>query len=501
MPAIAAGGIFGLFLLLVLIGLDKEFAEFLRIADIWDIIANSFWGLVLSIISFFWFAWQPTYITLDEKHIHNYTLKRFLQLAIMVTTAVFVAYSIYDTYILMRIANMIELAFETIGRNTQFYFIELIGLGGTILFLSSFVITGILTGGKEDVAVKARKYLMFLGVAVILLLPPLINLFRVLFGIYIPEYGLSARRLFGVYTGVSFLVAAGVFYWHTFKTRKPQFAQVLITFFLTLVVLSFVIPGNYLIAQSQLQTYQSGKQADFEYMVRLRLEKTTFLLAPQIEAMNTGNNTDVYWKYLMAVRSSDDDKAKVYRNQIETLVRQDAQDVADNIQAWEWDEIAITYGIDEAFIGYQGPQIIGARFNLDPSGYAKSYTDNLVNGIEGRYLPYPSSFAVSYTYLPTTQTIQTQVLPSITGVPGQESGYTDFMQRIQPREVTGSPTITFQPNAAQGDVMIVLESVDNQPFICKAVNSYDEPCKEQNLTEQTVRKYLEEGYMDPAVLY
>lgn len=67
-PAISAGAVLGLGMLLVLVGLDEEFAEFLRIADIWDIIAISFWTFLLNIVSFFWFAWHPTFVSVDDSH-------------------------------------------------------------------------------------------------------------------------------------------------------------------------------------------------------------------------------------------------------------------------------------------------------------------------------------------------------------------------------------------------------------------------------------------------
>ncbi|MFW5703573.1 MAG: DUF4153 domain-containing protein [Patescibacteria group bacterium] len=251
---ITIGIIFGLILLVILLRFDSDFATFIKFPNIQDILRYGIIWFVAQVITFFWFAWHPATITPHESHIHSYRLRSFLQGIIILSTAVFIGYTSYDVYIIFRIAGAIELMFESIGQNTQLYYIELMGLGGFLLFLSSFFANGLLSK-KATPMVKRRVYIVLLLAATILLLPPLINLFRILLTIYIPEYGLSARRLFGIYSGIAFIGATVTFWWYLVKSNRPSYAQVLVVFLSTIAVLTYALPTNYMIFQSQMDPH------------------------------------------------------------------------------------------------------------------------------------------------------------------------------------------------------------------------------------------------------
>lgn len=483
-PAISAGAVLGLGMLLVLVGLDEEFAEFLRIADIWDIIAISFWTFLLNILSFFWFAWHPTFVRVDDSHAHNYQIKRFLQFGIIIATAVCIAYSIYDFYIVMRVLNMIQLAFETIGRNTQLYFIELVALGGTILFLSSYIINGIYAQADAAVRNRARNYVLFIALAVMLLLPPLYNLFRVLLGVYIPEFGFSARRLFGIYTGVAFLVAAGVFYWNTFKTRSAQFAQVLVSFFLTVSLLSFAIPSNYIIFQSQLKNYLQGRTADFEYANRMRMGKTAWMILPSLPSGAEARATDTIWKYLLANRAGNNVMEDEAWKQLQSDIRAHAIEIEQNAIAYNFSAIANTYSASYQVLGYNDGPVENLSIKPETSVFIKRFSDDVKRSItRDKYLQI-TNFDISYVYqFPSPL----KVLDA--GNNGGRIIQNRIQNGIQRQSLNGRWITAMKINGStRSDRIMEITDTYYQPLLC--MPDKKETCTENSLKKEQVIKYL-----------
>lgn len=434
---IGLGVIFGLIILLILIGFDSDFATFLQVSN-WDLLLfSTIGGFLSSLFIFFWLAWHPCYITPRDSHKHPYSLRLFLQGIIVISTAVLIGYSIYDAYIFMRIAGFIELMFESIGNNTRLYYIELMGLGGVLLFLSSYFANG-LWGTASSKLTKRKIYIILLIVATLFLIPPLINLFRVLLMIYIPEFGLSARRLFGIYTGTAFVVAAVTFWWYLLKQKQAPFAAVVISFFFTLSVLTYVIPSNYLIFSSHLQRYHSGQEADFQTASQIDLSKSTWMIPTEAIITDTSMATDIAWEYSVAQQSPNEQRKEAAKERLTQTIESSAKTIDQYVTTWDYQAIAKIYGLNDTFVAYSGPAPKSISIRTNQS----DFVENAFTQLYGEEDSFGSTPLVSEVLYPVQYTYQTTILDTMD--PQPQEPFADQIEDlpatqpagIQPTEVT-----------------------------------------------------------------
>ena len=182
-------GIFaGLFIIVILAFLDKEFALWLtNIKQILIYIKNFILSLLAYSGLYLWFFYGPIKTSTLAQSTNNQS--RFLgifKIVALIVTALLVGYGIYDTYILLRLFKALSLVYENVGKNTQLYFVEMAAMGGLILFLASFLLEKmgiIFTTQKESKEIKVLKPLLIFSTFLLLL--PLYNLFRALFFVWV----------------------------------------------------------------------------------------------------------------------------------------------------------------------------------------------------------------------------------------------------------------------------------------------------------------------------
>jgi len=293
-------GIFaGLFIIVILAFLDKEFALWLtNIKQILIYIKNFILSLLAYSGLYLWFFYGPIKTPTLAKSLNNQA--RFLgifKIVALIVTALLISYGLYDTYILLRLFKALSLVYENVGKNTQLYFVEMAAMGGLILFLSSFLLEkmGIISSTqKESKEIKVLKPLLVFSTFLLLL--PLYNLFRALFFVYIPDFGLTARRLFGLYSILAFLISFIYLVFQTFTAKKQAlFSNVYIWFFASLTILVFVVPNNLVIYKSQFSRYLNNKDGDMAYIMKLNTGKWSGMLSNWEEDKNNANDTLLKW--------------------------------------------------------------------------------------------------------------------------------------------------------------------------------------------------------------
>lgn len=293
-------GIFvGLFMIVILALLDKDFALWLlNIKQILIFVKNFILSLIAYSGIFLWFFYGPIKTFVLSKSVNDET--RFLgilKIVALIVTALLISYGFYDTYILLRLFNALSLVYENVGKNTQLYFVEMVAMGGMILFLASFLLEklDILSSIKKgDREIKILKPLLIFSTFLLLL--PLYNLFRALFFVYIPDFGLTARRLFGLYSIFAFLISFTYLIVQTLSSKKSSlFSNVYIWFFASLSIFVFVIPNNIVIYKSQLSRYLSNNDGGMEYMMKLNTGKWSGILSSWKEDESNANDTLLKW--------------------------------------------------------------------------------------------------------------------------------------------------------------------------------------------------------------
>lgn len=346
LKALWLGLAFGVFVLLLLATLDPDFASFLKITEWWDIVNDSFASLIYYLFMFFWFFWKPVTANWEENN-YNPALSTLLHRAVVMVVGIFVGYTLYDSYILLRALKLIELTFETVGRNTQMNFLELVILGGGWLFLAAFFINQ-LQHKTHDKKSRIFTIITLLAVSCILLLPPVFNILRVLLDVYIPRYGLTARRLFGLYTTIAFLMTLGYVLYAKMKMDSLLFARAVIVFFIYLVVCSFVIPTNLIIGSWHFYRYLDQKpQADYQYFKKLQLKKWGWIFEKKLQP--DVYKSDLIWGLTLAGMQDNKDTTNFYLEKIRTEVRPEINEIFDLLTTAQFDAFEEKYGLIPAF--------------------------------------------------------------------------------------------------------------------------------------------------------
>lgn len=336
-------GVFaGLFIVLILAILDREFALWIQnIKQILVLFRNIVATLVGYGAIFLWFFYgvaKSNLLVKSENKTTNYL--GLFKIAALVVTALIVSYGLYDTYILMRLFNVLSLVYENVGKNTQLYFVELVSFGGILLFVTSFLLEKIILSSKDSKNIKEIKVLKpLLILCAVLLILPLYNLFRALFFVYIPDFGLTARRVFGLYSIAAFfssfvyLIIASMFS----KNKSGIFANVYIIFFTVLSLLVFVLPNNILIYKSQLSRYLKSADSDVSYLLKLNTGKWSKLLSNWNYDQTNANDTLLKWNN--AEKSRDIKAALEYRSLTLYNLNNEVLELAENLSSQNFEKI------------------------------------------------------------------------------------------------------------------------------------------------------------------
>jgi len=436
-------GIFaGLFIIVILAFLDKEFALWLtNIKQILIYIKN----LILSLLTYsglyLWFFYGPIKTPTLAQSTNNHS--RFLgifKIVALIVTALLISYGLYDTYILLRLFKALSLVYENVGKNTQLYFVEMAAMGGMILFLSSFLLEkmGIISATqKESKEIRVLKPLLIFSTFLLLL--PLYNLFRALFFVYIPDFGLTARRLFGLYSIFAFLFSFVYLVFATFKSEKTAlFSNVYIWFFASLSILVFVVPNNLIIYKSQLSRYLSNGGGDMDYLMKLNTGKWSGILSNWEEDKNNANDTLLKWNIYEKYR--DFLKTEEYKQLTLTNLNKEVTKLSKDLEDQKYTEIKVnnTSSSDyyEFIFPYSG-SISNFHTYSVPSYYALS--ENLQNrrvpvssknpGFGNAQLVVTQDFYCTNNTcqsLYLTKTLHLQILPTYRNVSLTKLGYDDL---------------------------------------------------------------------------
>jgi len=372
--SVVVGVVVGLLMVLLLAGLDEGFAAFLRIDQWWELIGRVFYSLFYYASVFLVFFWVPIRAHWDPEKFSP-ILQRFVQAAIVIILSIVVGYTFYNIYIVLRAFKLVDFKFEGMGNNTQMEYLELVVLGGGWLFCVTYVLDKLLFHYETATSrVKVLTGALFASLA--WLLPPVLNIVRVLLDVYIPAFGLTARRLFGVYTVVAFLVAmvsVGVVY---FKKRPNFFVGVFFSFGLTLIFFSFALPNNLIMANWHFSRYLEGKEVDFDYVSKLRLGKWGWQF---ISKLNPGKYpSDNVWGWLFAGKSWRKDQEKQFFDNIILSVDRDVRAVMSLVTAQGFSKLARNYGNDDLWF-YRGEPITKLTIvsKGDVAGFADTYQEQV----------------------------------------------------------------------------------------------------------------------------
>jgi hypothetical protein len=391
----------GILILLFLAALDPDFANFLRISEWWEIIAKSFLSLIFYVFVFFWYFWQPVHAKWTDEEKPS-VMSTMLHRAVVMIVGIFVGYAFYDSYIVLRVFKLIKLTFETIGKNAQMNFLELVIMGGAWLFLVVYLLNRIKERRNENKSV--RTIFMLLLLSSMWLIPPMLNIMRVLLNVYIPEFGLTARRLFGIYTTVGFLASFIVIFYGVATKMQELFSKVVITFFLTVLFLSFVNPTNLLIANWHFSRYiQNDTKADYDYFKKLRLEKWGWIFLQQLDTEQY--KSDNLWGVLLAARTHNPELQKQYADNIVKGATDDIDEVKGKVQKQEFQQIASKFGnnqywsVQESLSPVVEIQTITSTFsNSDEKFLRENLTSPRLVSRAGDMNSIMSAFSVMFDY-------------------------------------------------------------------------------------------------------
>lgn len=335
----------GLLILGALALLDPEFAKWLaNIEDILEFLGKILLYLLGYTAAFLWFIYGAATVSYETATVDT-KLASVLRWGALVSTAVFVGYSLYDVYIVLRVLKVIELAFETMGKNTQLYFVEMVVMGGLIFFLISFILEKINSGKAEEHEKNhSRVFKHIVIITSLFLLPPIYNLLRALLGVYIPEFGLTVRRLFGIYSATAFLITFAFVVVKAYSKSKSIFAQSLVVFFITLQILSFVVPNNAVIFNWHFNRYMTTDKADINYMTSLRLGKWASLFKDKLE--NQELTSDVFLKWYLFGQTENYEKSKELKEEFLTKVNKELDNVSQLLRNEKFSDPKLTYFVE-----------------------------------------------------------------------------------------------------------------------------------------------------------
>lgn len=355
----------GILILLFLAALDPDFANFLRISEWWEIIAKTLLSLMFYVFVFFWYFWQPVHANWADEEKPS-VMSTLLHRAVVMIVGIFVGYAFYDSYIVLRVFKLIKLTFETIGKNAQVNFLELVIMGGAWLFLVVYLLNRIKERRAENKSVNTIFTLLLLSS--IWLIPPMLNIMRVLLNVYIPEFGLTARRLFGIYTTVGFLASFMVIFYGVATKTRELFSKVVITFFLTVLFLSFVNPTNLIIANWHFSRYVNNDvKADYDYFKKIRLEKWGWIFLQQLDPQSY--KTDTFWGVQLASRTHNQELQKQYAATIVEGVELEMNDMKDMVKNQQFQILTQTYA-DDTYWSLQQP--FGSQLAIETVAHNQS---------------------------------------------------------------------------------------------------------------------------------
>lgn len=259
---------------------------------------------------------------------------------------------------------MIQLTFETVGRNTQMNFLELVILGGGWLFLVAYLVNKLKNKIEKKQSTVSTIFMLLL-VTCFWLVPPVLNILRVLLTVYIPMFGLTARRLFGIYTTVAFVITFLYVLWGGWKKDENFFAKTTISFFLSIILLSFAVPTNLLIADWHISRYLTqGTKADFDYFKKLKLEKWGWVFQSQFDTATY--KSDIIWGLALAERQGDKAKQQEYKEVIRKLGIEEMNDMLTLINSNRMTEFMEKYSTNSASLSknYVGAKVLHTNESL-----------------------------------------------------------------------------------------------------------------------------------------
>lgn len=399
------GVVIGLIMMLILAGLDPSFAKFLRITEWFNMFKSTLGSALYYGFTFLWFFWVPARATFAPKQ-EFHSLPRLLQAAVMLIFAVIIGYTVYDAYILLRAFHLMALTFESMGKNTQLSFIELVVLGGMWLFSVAFVMSHIKSQPKESGKSYAVITTLLLA-SLVWLLPPVYNILRVLLSVYIPAFGLTAMRLFGVYTTIAFVVALAIAVAYTFANTRRIFSNTVVWFFVVLCLLSFALPNNIMLYQWHFDAYKQHKEIDFSYVRHLKLEKWGWLFFSQLNP--TERKQDNLWGLLLSQRVGDTKRQASYRDAISTGIEEDTARMQSLIENQEFATVMQEYGPKGWWV-YSGKKIDGLTLHVRREGVSpQSISIDTDNFGYNSYRSQKQTIWVSYAYKGSATTLSTML--------------------------------------------------------------------------------------------
>lgn len=357
--AVFLGVILGLFILILLAGLDPEFAKFISPTFFKDIILNSFASLLYYVFTFLFFFVIPVsakWVGGEASH----SILKLLQFGVFIIVSIIVGYSLYDAYIVLKAFRILSLTFESIGKNTQLSFLELVALGGFWLFIASFILDRIKAHPNKKEESHVKEILSGLFISFIFLVPPVLNILRVLLYVYIPRFGFTTLRLFGVYTTIAFLCSLVAVVFCFIKDKKRVFPETLLTFMLVLFVLTFSLPNNVFVANWHLKKYLNNEEVDFTYFRKLRIEKWGLFLEGINEFNPDEHKSDALWGLLIANRTKNVKMQKLYRDSIKSAHDKEIGEVVSLIESQDFSKLISNHS-SRGFSIYKGESLKGLR--------------------------------------------------------------------------------------------------------------------------------------------
>ncbi len=376
------GVILGVIILAAITGLDPEFGKFLNLEKIWEIAGDSIQSGIYYAFAIFWFFKIPFSAKWDLKE-YSSSFLRLMQGAVTIIVAIIIGYSIYDAYILLRAFKLITLVFESMGKNTQVYFLELVFLGGGLMYAGSYLIAKLQFHEKENR--HARQMNLILIATLFFLIPPVFNILRALLNVYIPAFGLTSVRLFGIETTIAFVAAYAVILWGYFKKQSLLFTKSLLGFILPLIFLSFVLPNNLIVANWHFSKYMRGKPTDFDYFRKIRLEKWggIFLwnLSKDVGQRSQDNRlvaSDMVWGLLLARQTRFKKYEDYSKIRLINFLARETDEIQRLMIEQKFGELMKKYGDPEKkWWVYEGKPIENIRINQKSLAIDKEIEDRL----------------------------------------------------------------------------------------------------------------------------
>lgn len=396
MGPVMIGLVVGVGILGLLLVLDPEFADFLQIEKIKEILVNSVVSLLYYFATFVWFFFGPMRTKFEYQESSPHVLKSVVHRATVLVTAIAVGYTFYDLFIIGRILNVLSLTFDSVGKNTQLYFIELIVLAGVLLFAVAYILDA-LADFKNSASALVTRVTTFGAGSLLWLLPPVANILRALLVVYIPAFGLTHKRVFGIYTVIAFVAAFLLVVSIFGKDRNRLFINSIITFFLTLTVLGFVMPNNIMIANWHMDAYLSGKEVDLQYFGQIKLEKWGHLFFEKLEPRK--NKTDNLWGFFLARSVHDKDREEGYLDGLTDWVEGESSEIERLLRNQEIGLLMDKYK-GEDYWYYKGGKIDGVNVLANTGEVGDQLKDHLTtsNWYDGYFFDRGSFawFDVSY---------------------------------------------------------------------------------------------------------